>query len=102
MDEIQEGYNACMKIHPIEDRAKCLFDLSQRILRSAISAENEAIDMYERWQTILESYDRLVKNSTMRKLFDEVIDDEKEHVAKFMAMLLKIDEKQHEEMKKYI
>ena len=62
-----------------------------KYIRAAIISELEAINMYE-------EFAELVKDSKLREVFLEIAREEKTHVGELMAMLLKLDEEQAEEM----
>ncbi len=67
--------------------------LDMEILRAAIIAELDAINLYEQ---LAES----TKNQELKKVLLEVAREEKTHVGEFQALLLKIDKEQVEELKK--
>ena len=68
-------------------------DMEKELLRSAIIAELDAINLYEQ----LASMD---KKKKIKDVFMDVANEEKTHVGEFITLLLKSDEKQVEELKK--
>jgi rubrerythrin len=72
------------------------------ILRQAIIAEQDAINLYEQMS-------RTTKNSQLKKLLIDIAKEEKVHIGEFEALLMKVDkdhkssmEKGHEEAKKLL
>jgi len=61
-------------------------------LRLAISAELDAISLYEQMA-------RLSPDEKCRKMFLDVAKEEKTHVGEFMALLLSLDEEQVKELR---
>lgn len=68
-------------------------ELDMEILRDAITAELDAINLYE--QLAAQTNDDDIK-----KVLLDVAGEEKTHVGEFQAMLLRIDEEQVRELKK--
>jgi len=66
-------------------------DLDKQILRLAIIAELDAINLYEQLASMTE-------DDNIRTLLLDVAREEKTHVGEFMALLLKLDEEQVEEL----
>lgn len=66
-------------------------DLDKEILRTAIMAEYDAINLYEQM-------DSLSKSNDIKKVMLEVASEEKEHVGEFQTLLLRIDKQQVDEM----
>lgn len=67
--------------------------LDMEILRSAIIAELDAINLYEQMAAMTESVD-------LKKILLEVAREEKTHVGEFQTLLLKRDKEQVEELEK--
>jgi len=67
--------------------------LDVEILRAAIIAELDAINLYEQFASTTE-------NNDLKKVLLEVAKEEKTHVGEFQALLLKMDREQVEEMEK--
>ena len=65
-------------------------DLDKQILRLAIIAELDAINLYEQLANMTE-------DENIRTILLDVAREEKTHVGEFMALLLKLDEEQAEE-----
>src|SRR5271169_1434751 len=63
------------------------------ILRMAISAEFEAITLYENLEGKFDDIN-------MKNIFDEIINDEKKHVGQFEELLLQNDNQQNMDMDK--
>ncbi len=68
-------------------------DLDKEILRIAIIAELDAINLYEQMAA-------MTKNENLRKILLDIAKEEKTHVGEFLALLLKIDPEQVEELEK--
>ena len=68
-------------------------EIEKEILRVAIIAELDAINLYEQMAA-------MVKNEKIKAILRDVADEEKTHVGEFLTLLLKIDEKQAEELEK--
>lgn len=66
-------------------------DLEKEILRVAIIAELDAINLYEQLASMTE-------NKLLRKVFLDVAREEKTHVGEFQALLLMKDEEQVKEL----
>lgn len=67
--------------------------LDMEILRAAIIAELDAVNLYEQLASATE-------NAELKKVLLEVAREEKTHVGEFQAFLLKIDKEQVEELEK--
>ena len=68
-------------------------DIDKEILRIAIIAELDAINLYEQLAA-------QTTNKDLKKVFMDVADEEKTHVGEFQTLLLRLDKKQVEEMEK--
>lgn len=66
-------------------------DLDREILRVAIIAELDAINLYEQLASMTE-------NKLMKKVFLDIAREEKTHVGEFQALLLMRDEEQVKEL----
>jgi rubrerythrin len=66
-------------------------DLDKQILRLAIIAELDAINLYEQLASMTE-------DENIRTILLDVAREEKTHVGEFMALLLNLDEEQVEEL----
>jgi rubrerythrin len=66
-------------------------DLDKEILRAAIIAELDAINLYEQMAA-------LTQNKNLRKILLDVAGEEKTHVGEFQALLLEEDKEQAEEL----
>jgi len=66
-------------------------DLDREILRSAIIAELDAINLYEQMAD-------MTQNGNIRKLLLDVAREEKTHVGEFQVLLLVEDKEQVEEL----
>jgi len=66
-------------------------DLDKQILRLAIMAELDAINLYEQLANMTE-------DENIRTILLDVAREEKTHVGEFMAILLNLDEEQVEEL----
>ena len=68
-------------------------DLDKEILRLAIIAELDAINLYEQMAN-------LTKNDKIKEILLDVAKEEKTHVGEFLALLLQHDEEQIKELEK--
>jgi rubrerythrin len=68
-------------------------DLDKEILRLAVIAELDAINLYEQMASMTES-------ENLKKVLLEVAREEKTHVGEFQALLLKEDSEQGKELAK--
>lgn len=68
-------------------------DVDKEVLRIGIIAELDAINLYEQLAGI-------TKNENIKKVLEDIADEEKTHVGEFQTLLLKLDKKQAEELKK--
>ncbi|MCD6223107.1 MAG: rubrerythrin [Thermoplasmata archaeon] len=68
-------------------------NVEKEVLRAAIIAELDAINLYEQMAA-------MVKDEKIKDVLMDVANEEKTHVGEFLAMLLKYDEKQVEELEK--
>jgi len=66
-------------------------DIDREILRVAIIAELDAINLYEQMAN-------LTKNEKLKEILLDVAREEKTHVGEFLALLLKMDEEQVKEL----
>lgn len=75
------------------DISKVGKDIDKEILRGAIIAELDAINLYEEMAS-------MTKNKDIKAILIDVANEEKTHVGEFLSLLLKYDKKQVEELKK--
>jgi rubrerythrin len=66
-------------------------DLDKEILRLAVTAELDAINLYEQMAS-------MTKSENLKKVLLEVAREEKTHVGEFQALLLKEDSEQEKEL----
>ena len=66
--------------------------IDKEILRAALIAELDAINLYEEMAT-------LAKNQNIKTVLLDVAKEEKEHVGEFQTLLLMFDKEQVEELK---
>lgn len=66
-------------------------NLDKEILRVAIMAEYDAINLYEQMSS-------LAKSNDIKKVMLDVAREEKEHVGEFQTLLLRMDKQQVDEM----
>jgi rubrerythrin len=66
-------------------------NINKEILRAAILAELDAINLYEQMAAMAD-------DENIKKVFLDVAREEKTHVGEFQAMLLRIDEEQAREL----
>ena len=67
-------------------------DIDKEILRTALIAELDAINLYEEMAA-------LAKDKRIKKVLLDVAKEEKEHVGEFQTLLLMFDKEQVEELK---
>lgn len=67
-------------------------ELDNEILRAAIIAELDAINLYEQMAALTQDED-------IKKVLLDVAKEEKTHVGEFQTMLLRLDKEQVEELK---
>jgi len=68
-------------------------DLDKEILRAAIIAELDAVNLYEQMAS-------MTKNETLKEVLLDIAREEKTHVGEFQALLLKEDSEQEKELAK--
>ncbi len=68
-------------------------DLDKEIMRIGIMAELDAINLYEQMAN-------LTKNEELKKILLDIAKEEKTHVGEFLALLLRYDEEQKEELRR--
>lgn len=68
-------------------------DINKEILRAAIIAELDAINLYEQMAA-------MATNNNIKKVLLDVAKEEKTHVGEFHALLLREDEEQEKELEK--
>lgn len=66
-------------------------DLDKEILRAAVIAELDAINLYEQMVA-------LAKDEDIKKILLDIAGEEKTHVGEFQTMLLRMDEEQVREL----
>jgi len=66
--------------------------VNKEILRAALIAELDAVNLYEQMAALTESED-------LKKLLMDIAKEEKTHVGEFQAMLLNLDPEQKRELK---
>ncbi len=66
-------------------------DIDKEILRAAIIAELDAINLYEQMAN-------LTKNSNIKVVLLDVAKEEKTHIGEFQALLLKFDSQHKQEL----
>lgn len=67
-------------------------NLNQELLRIAIIAELDAINLYEQLAALSD-------NTDIKKVFLDIAKEEKTHVGEFQTMLLRLDQQQVQELK---
>ena len=66
-------------------------DLDKEILRVAVIAELDAINLYEQMAN-------LASDETLKKVLLDIAREEKTHVGEFQTMLLEVDKEQEKEL----
>lgn len=67
--------------------------IDKEILRAAIIAELDAVNLYEQMAAV-------TQDGNIKKVLMEVAKEEKTHVGEFQAMLLRLDQEQVKELEK--
>jgi hypothetical protein len=88
--ENQEVKNMLSEI-PINTEKIEQQDLDKEILRTAIIAELDAVNLYEQMAAMTE-------NKNLKKILLDIAKEEKTHVGEFQALLLRKDEEQEKEL----
>jgi len=68
-------------------------DIDKEILRIGMIAELDAVNLYEQLASMTE-------NNDIKKVLLDIAKEEKTHLGEFLALLLKIDEEQKDELEK--
>jgi rubrerythrin len=68
-------------------------DIDKEILRAAIIAELDAINLYE-------EFANMTDNKDMKAVLQDIAEEEKTHVGEFQTMLLRMDKEQEVELEK--
>ena len=76
---------------PIDVSKLSKTNLNQELLRVAIIAELDAINLYEQLAAMTD-------NADIKKVFLDIAKEEKTHVGEFQTMLLRLDKEQVEEI----
>lgn len=78
---------------PVDLKKVSESDLNKEILRVAIAAELDAVNLYEQLAAATDRED-------IRKVFLDIAKEEKTHIGEFQALLLREDKEQAEELKR--
>ena len=76
---------------PIDLRNVSAEDIDKEILRAAVIAELDAVNLYEQMAS-------LTKNADIKAILLDVAKEEKTHIGEFQALLLRSDPQQKEEL----
>ncbi len=76
---------------PIDLKKVSAADLDKEILRAAIIAELDAVNLYEQLA-------HMTNNAHLKAILLDVAKEEKTHAGEFQAMLLRLDPEQKEEL----
>jgi rubrerythrin len=68
-------------------------DIDKEILRMAMIAELDAVDLYEQMASMTET-------SSVKRVLLDVAKEEKTHVGEFQALLLRLDKEQEKELQR--
>lgn len=66
-------------------------DLDKELLRAAIIAELDAVNLYKQMSA-------MTSDEKLKIIFDDVAKEEKTHIGEFQALLLELDKEQAEEL----
>jgi rubrerythrin len=78
---------------PIDLKKVAPGELDKEILRAAIIAELDAVNLYGQFAAA-------AKSAKIKKALMEIAREEKTHIGEFQALLLELDKEQAEELKK--
>ncbi|MBI5654500.1 rubrerythrin [Candidatus Uhrbacteria bacterium] len=78
---------------PIDLKKVPAAEIDKEILRAAIIAELDAVNLYGQFAAA-------AKSSRIKKALAEIAKEEKTHIGEFQALLLELDKEQVEELKK--
>lgn len=76
---------------PIDFKQVSQADLDKEILRAAIIAELDAVNLYEQMAS-------MTQNAHLKTILLDIAKEEKTHVGEFQALLLRLDSQQKEEL----
>ncbi len=76
---------------PVDIKSVSEGDIDKEILRAAIIAELDAVNLYEQMAN-------LTKDENIRSVLLDVAKEEKTHVGEFQALLLQFDSQQKQEL----
>ncbi len=76
---------------PVDIKSVSEGDIDKEIIRAAIIAELDAINLYEQMAN-------LTKNSNIKVVLLDVAKEEKTHIGEFQALLLKFDTQHKQEL----
>lgn len=68
-------------------------DIDREVLRIGMIAELDAVNLYEQLA-------KITKNEQIKKVFEDIANEEKTHVGEFQELLLRLDKRQVEELEK--
>jgi rubrerythrin len=88
-----KGGHEMMSMIPVNLNRIQKEDLGKEILRTAMVAELDAINLYEQMADLTE-------DESIKKILLEVAKEEKTHVGEFQTLLLKRDREQEKELEK--
>jgi rubrerythrin len=76
---------------PIDLKKTNKKNMDNQVLRAGLIAELDAISLYEQMAAMTDKKD-------IKKVLLDIAEEEKEHVGEFLALLLKYDKEQEEEL----
>gem|GEM_PF-122722 len=85
------GNNKLLSKIPIDLKSISEEDIDKEILRAAIIAELDAVNLYEQMAN-------LTKDANIKAVLMDVAKEEKTHIGEFQALLLKFDPQQKKEL----
>lgn len=96
MSKLDESFkpklNELMSTIPTELDKVSNNNIDKEILRAAIIAEMDAVNLYEQ-------FSELTTDADLKKVLLDIAKEEKTHVGEFESLLLKIDKQQEKELK---
>lgn len=87
---VSRGIKLLSKI-PVDIKSITEGDIDKEILRAAIVAELDAVNLYEQMAN-------LTKDTNIKAVLMDVAKEEKTHIGEFQALLLKFDPQQKKEL----
>jgi rubrerythrin len=88
---VTRGNNKLLSKIPVDIKGISEGDIDKEILRAAIIAEFDAVNLYEQMTN-------LTKDANIKAVLRDIAKEEKTHIGKFQALLLQFDPQQKQEL----